>query len=87
MPAMKLKFTKHALNKFKYLSDVGVDVSRQLVKDILDKPLHTDVVSDFPNKIASGRLDESHISRIVYREEGVTMVIITFYPARKGRYI
>lgn len=84
---MKLKYTKHASHKFKYLSEVGVQVSRELVSEILAHPAHVDAISDFPNKIASGRLDKSHVLRIVYREEGVTMVIITFYPARKGRYI
>lgn len=44
------------------------------------------VFTDYPNFIASGRLDKDHIVRIVYKIEGDIITVITFFPAKKGRY-
>jgi len=36
--------------------------------------------------IAQKRITERHVLRVVYREEGETRVVITFYPGRRERY-
>lgn len=83
---MKIVFTKHALKKFMDLKDLDISVSRKMVLNLIENPEHLDKETDFPNLIASKVIDKSHILRVVYKEESDRMVIITFYPARKGRY-
>lgn len=83
---MKILYTKHALQKFMDLESLGVKISKILIAKIIKNPLHLDATTDFPKKIASGELDATHTVRIVYKEENDTIMIVTFYPARKTRY-
>ena len=83
---MKINYTKHAKKKFKDLEKLGVLVKKELVTKGVKEPLNIDEISDDPKKIASIELDKNHILRIVYKEEHGKIVIITFYPAKKGRY-
>ncbi len=83
---MKIVYTKHAKKKFTDLRKLGVIIKRDFVNEAIKRPLDIDEVSDYPKKIASTELDKKHILRVVYREEYGKMVIITFYPAKKGRY-
>ena len=83
---MKIGYTKHAEKKFKDLAALGMTINKRLVNDIVRRPVHLDEVTDPPNKIASGELDTKRILRVVYREKGDRIVVVTFFPARKGRY-
>lgn len=83
---MKVVFTHHAEKKIKDLRILGIHVKKSLVKNILVNPVHLDTTSDSPKKIASGDFDDHRILRIVFREEHDIIVVITFYPASKGRY-
>lgn len=83
---MRIVYTKHAKKKFKDLEKLGVIVKRKLVNQTITNPLEIDAVSDYPKKIASSKIDRKHILRVVYKEESGIIVIITFYPTKKGRY-
>lgn len=83
---MRIVFTNHAEKKLKDLEKLGVNVKKSLIENVLRNPLHIDSESDPPNKIASGKLDENHLLRVVFREENDIIIVITFYPAKKGRY-
>ena len=83
---MKIGYTKHAEKKFKDLAALGVIINTRFVNGIVRRPVHLDEVTDPPNKIASGKLDTKRILRVVYREKGDRIVVVTFFPARKGRY-
>lgn len=84
---MKIRYTKHAeKEKFATLAKHGFRVFKKTVKETL---LHPDSV--YPNAaldqiIASKRIDVRHELRVVYRREGDILTVITFYPARTGRY-
>ena len=83
---MKIVFTNHAEKKLKDLEKLGVNVTKTLIKNVLEDPLHVDGKSNPPKKIVSGKLGEKHLLRIVFREENDIIIVITFYPAKKGRY-
>ena len=83
---MKIGYTKHAEKKFKDLAALGMTINKRLVNNTVKKPVHLDEATDPPNKIASGELDTKRILRVVYREKGDRIVVVTFFPARKGRY-
>lgn len=83
---MHIVFTRHSEKKFKDLKKLGVIIKKSLVKNVLNNPLHVDYESDPPKKIASGKFGEKHVLRVVFREEDDIIVVITFYPAKEGRY-
>lgn len=83
---MKVMFTKHADKKFGDLKSLGLSITKSQINNILSNPENTDRSSDHPNIISSGKLDKEHILRVVYRAEGDKILVITFYPAKPGRY-
>ncbi len=83
---MRFVFTKHALKRFKDFRNYGVKIARQQVIKTIQKPDHVDKKSDSPKIIVSKIRDETHILRVVFKIESDIIVIITFYPAKRGRY-
>jgi len=84
---MDIIFTKHADKKLKDLKILGVLITKKQILAVLKNPMQTDIQSDAPNSIAIGNFDTDHVLRVVYRNEDGILRVITFYPARKGRYI
>jgi hypothetical protein len=78
-------FTRHAESKFGILQGHGFTVDREQVVNTLLAPDDT-----FPaqkgRQIAQRRISEHHVLRVVYRQEGETLVVITFYPGRRKYY-
>ena len=83
---VKIRYTKHAARKFADLQELDVRVTKSMIRAVITHPYHLDTLSDQPKIIASGILDSHHILRVVYRQQGDIIMIITFYPARSGRY-
>ena len=84
---MKIVFTTHAaVDKFKMLKKHKFDVDKNTIENVIKNPDHEDKESDKPKIIASKQIDPKHVLRVVYKQEGDIITIITFYPAEKGRY-
>jgi len=83
---VKIVYTKHAVKKFNDLEELGIKVGKRLVRKILKQPVHLDDITDYPNLIASGKLRKNYVLRVVHRKEDDIIIIITFYPAKEGRY-
>ncbi len=82
---MNIRFTNHARDKFKVLRVHGVLVTKSQVMHVIRRPDAIDS-QRLPLLIAQGNFDKSRILRVVYRNEGDTVVVITFYPGRKSQY-
>ena len=82
---MRIVFTKHAQKKFADLRKLGVVVTKRRIRAITQNPTHI-AEDEYQKKIAIGRLDAYHILRIVYKIKDDIITVITFYPARTGRY-
>ena len=84
---MKIIYTKHALvDKFAILKKHGFKVLKKQISKTIANPENEDRKSDEPKIIASRSIDKKHVLRVVYRKESGRIIIITFYPAEKGRY-
>lgn len=80
-----ITFTKHAIEKFDILINHGLRISRKQVIDAVTKPDKLDF-SRLPLLIAQRKIDKTHVLRVVYKAEGGTQKIITFYPGRVTQY-
>jgi hypothetical protein len=81
----EIVFTRHAESKFDVLERHGFSVSRaQVVDTLLDPDAVFPAVKE--RRIAQKRISEHHVLRVVYREEGELLVVITFYPGRRKYY-
>ena len=67
------------------MEKLGIIVKENIITEIINDPLYTDLETDPPKIIVSGNLDK-HILRVVYREEDDIIFVVTFYPAKKRRY-
>jgi len=82
---MKIRFSKHAIEKFAVLLTHGVRVSRRKVVATIKEPEFVDY-RRLPLLIAQTTLDARRVLRVVYREEENAILVVTFYPGRKSAY-
>jgi uncharacterized DUF497 family protein len=82
----RIHFSKHSIEKIKILKKHGVDVNKQMIKNIIHKPEKVDKGYK-GRKVAQGEMDERHVLRIVYEEiKNNEILVLTLYPGRKERY-
>ena len=80
----KVKFTRHALEKFEVLKRYGFVVDeRQVVSVVLNPTLLEKRDKQF---FAVKLLDSKYALRVVYEKRKGFLVVITFYPVRRERY-
>lgn len=82
---MTIIFTKHAEDKFDILKRHTFVVKRRQVLEAVTNPEKVDY-SRAPLMIAERPFDERHVLRVVYKQAGDTLRIITFYPGRTSQY-
>jgi hypothetical protein len=84
---MDLKFSKHAAEKLNDAAMRKLGVTIVIIKNILDKP---DLIDngDYPLLMAVGvgRLRKDLSLCITYKFVEENLRIITFFPAKRGRY-
>lgn len=78
-------FTKHAKDKFEILKRHKFLVSEEQVLVAIAIPDLIDY-SRNPLLIAQREIDKTHVLRVVYKQEGGIIKIITFYPGRIKQY-
>jgi len=81
-----IRFTKHAEDKFTVLRKHGFRVLREQVLETVQSPDSVDADSRYPIVIAQRTIDDTHVLRVVYKEFGSDIKIITFYPGRSKKY-
>lgn len=78
-------FSSHAMTKLKILCEHGISLDPEFIRKVVNAP---DKISSGygGRKIAQAELDKEHVVRVVYEEQGDEILVVTFYPTRKGRY-
>jgi len=80
----KVRFTRHAKDKFEVVRRYGYDVDREKVVETVLSPDRLDERGD--QRLAIKVLDENYALRVVYEVRKGYLVDITFYPVRRDRY-
>ncbi len=81
---MKFIYTKHAEDKLKEKEAKKFGITKTKLQGIVRKPK---IIQDLPFvKRAIGDLDSLHELCVIYRFESNAITIITFFPAKEGRY-
>lgn len=80
-----IRFTDHARRKFRVLEELGFKVDEDRIDEILRNPRF--IQRTWKDRFAAaGRLNSSHMVRIVFEKENGNIVVVTFYPVRRKRY-
>ena len=80
----KVRFTRHAINKFQILKNYGFEVSRQQVINVVLNPARVEKRNG--QFLAVKPFDSMHALRVVYEVREDFLIVITFYPVRRERY-
>jgi len=81
----RVTYTRHAEEKFELLKRHGFEVTRKRVEETLTSP--DMVISQAKGRMnTQKRISERHVLRVIYRQEGEDLLVITFYPGRRERY-
>jgi hypothetical protein len=80
----KIKFTKHAVEKFELMKRYGFEISK---KQVVETVLNPERLSERDNQyFAIKVINSKHALRVVYEKRKGYLVAITFYPVRRERY-
>ena len=82
--ASRIRFTKHAVEKFLMLKRYGFEIEERQVTEAILRPDRLDERGNqfFATKIVNPK----HALRVVYEDRKDFLVVITFYPVRRERY-
>jgi hypothetical protein len=83
--ALIIELTEHATLKLRVLRRHGVRVTRKAVEQAISGPDRV-LPGLGGRQIAERTLDEGHVLRVVFMREEGNIIVITMYPARRGRY-
>jgi hypothetical protein len=78
-------YTKHANFKLRVLKQHGFTVSKEQIEDIIKEPEQV-TAGRRGRLIAQKRISQTHLIRVIYERQEDEIKIVTFYPARRGRY-
>ncbi len=82
---MLIEFSQHSLLKIEILKSHGVDVSKDIIEDIVRNPDKIEVGYK-ERLIAQKGFDEAHVLRVVYEEFPDKKYVVIVYPGRRSRY-
>jgi hypothetical protein len=80
----RIRFSRHASEKFEFLKKYGFVVTEEYVEDAIANPDRVDQRDDLT--LAIKPLDDEYGLRVVYRRTNDNIVVVTFYPVRRERF-
>lgn len=80
-----IEFSPHSLLKIEILKSHGIEVSKEIVEDVVRNPDRIDTGYK-ERSIAQKGFDETHVLRVVYEMLPEKLYVVTVYPGRRSRY-
>jgi len=83
--SIEIEFSPHSLLKIEILRSHGIDVSKEIVENIVRTPDRIDKGYK-ERSIAQKGFDDTRVLRVVYEVLPDKIYVITVYPGRRPRY-
>jgi len=83
-PVRKVRFTKHARDKFELLRKYGFDISEACVRETIARPDRIDRRDDL--LLAVKPLNREYGLRVVHKLVNDNILVITFFPVKRERF-
>ena len=80
----KIRFTKHAREKFELLRRYGFSLPEARVKETISNPVRVDRRNN--QLLALKPLNQEYAIRVVYKLVNDNIVVVTFYPVKRRRF-
>jgi hypothetical protein len=80
-----IEFSQHSLLKIEILKSHGIDVSREIVENVVRTPDR--IEEGYKNRLVAQKgFDETRVLRVVYEALPGKFYVVTVYPGRRSRY-
>lgn len=82
---MLIEFSLHSLLKMEILKSHGMNVSKEIVENIVRNPDRIDI--GYKDRLVAQKgFDEPRVLRVVYETLPDKIYVVTVYPGRRSRY-
>ncbi len=81
----EIRLSDHSRLKMEVLANHEITIDEEFVIETVRSPDRTEIAEE-DKRIAQKTLNEKLVLRVVYREFGTFIFIITIYPGRRSRY-
>ncbi len=82
--ARRIRFTKHATEKFSFLLRYGFMINKKDVIRTISKPARLDRKGN--QVLAMREINDEYALRVVYERRNGIIIVITFYPVKRKEY-
>ncbi|MGH9922858.1 MAG: hypothetical protein ACRD38_08915 [Nitrososphaerales archaeon] len=82
--ARRIRFTKHASDKFSFLIRYGFMINKTDVIQTISKPAKLERKGD--QVLAMREINDKYALRVVYERHNGIIIVITFYPVKRKEY-
>lgn len=82
--ARRIRFTKHAGEKFSFLRRYGFMIDKTDVLRVISKPAKLDRRGG--QLLAMREINDIYALRVVYEQRNGIIIVITFYPVKRKEY-
>ena len=80
-----IEFSIHSLLKIEILKLHGLNISKEIIEDIIRAPDKIDL--GYKGRfIAQKGFDDARVLRVVYETKAEKILVVTVYPGRRSRY-
>jgi hypothetical protein len=80
-----MEFSPHSLLKIEMLRSHGMDVSKEIVENVVRTPDRID--KGYKERIIAQKgFDDTHVLRVIYETLPDKIYVVTLYPGRRSRY-
>lgn len=84
MPA-DIEFSPHSLLKIEILKSHGLEVSKEIIENVVRNPDRID--TGYKDRLVAQKgFDETRVLRVVYETLPDKLYVVTVYPGRRSRY-
>jgi hypothetical protein len=80
----RIRFTKHAREKFSFLTRYGFVINKRDVIRTISKPAKLDRKGE--QALAIREINDTYALRVVYERRNGIIIVITFYPVKRKEY-
>ena len=81
---MAIKYTKHIYDKLKLPEIIKLKINLETIAKVLDNPTAVDKSIEPHQSV--GEISKTLSLSVIWKTEDGIIKVITFYPAKKGRY-
>ena len=84
---MRVVYTKHAAGKFESLRELGIKIRKTDIRNAIKNPDYHGEYIYRGTEFVLKQMNDIYNLRVIFAHEDDIIIVITFHPTKKGRYV